>query len=80
GEWSAHFILVRGLGRMERVSTVDAELAAAAATLYNAGQPLAHDEMRRLLDRYGSIQGYWAYYVRIAAMERMARMAHMART
>lgn len=27
GEWSSHFILVRGLVRMERVSTIDAELA-----------------------------------------------------
>ncbi len=70
GEWSAHFILVRGLGRMERVSTVDVELAKAAAKLYNAGQPLAPAEMQRIFDRYGAAQGYWAYYARIATMER----------
>lgn len=74
GEWSSHFILVRGLGRMERISSVDGELAKAVAHIYNGGQPLASDEMLRLLDRYGSAQGYWSYYARIATMERMARM------
>ena len=33
GEWSSYFIMVRGLGRMERVSTVDQELAKAAAAV-----------------------------------------------
>jgi DNA-3-methyladenine glycosylase II len=70
GEWSSHFILVRGLGRMERVSTVDGELLKAASTLYNQGQPLDSAAMSKLLDYYGSTQGYWAYYTRIAPMER----------
>ncbi len=74
GEWSAHFILVRGLGRMERVSSVDQELAKAAAKLYNNGQALASDDMQRLLDRYGAMQGYWAYYARIAMLNRMQPM------
>lgn len=64
GQWSAHFILVRGLGRMERVSAVDQELAQAAGRVYNAGQPLSATEMQRLLDRYGTTQGYWALYLR----------------
>jgi hypothetical protein len=56
---------------MERVSTIDMELAKAAAKLYNAGQPLTAAEMQRIIDRYGSAQGYWAYYARIATMDRM---------
>jgi DNA-3-methyladenine glycosylase II len=71
GEWSSHFILVRGLGRMERLSVVDRELAKAAAKLYNGGQPLEQAEMQRIFDRYGATQGYWAYYARIATIERM---------
>ncbi|HLH62167.1 MAG TPA: hypothetical protein VKV20_10835 [Ktedonobacteraceae bacterium] len=64
GEWSAHFIMVRGLGRMERVSAVDQELAKAAARVYNQGHMLAPSEMQILLDRYGKYQGYWALYLR----------------
>ncbi|HZU69727.1 MAG TPA: hypothetical protein VFA09_20810 [Ktedonobacteraceae bacterium] len=64
GEWSAHFIMVRGLGRMERVPAVDQELAKAAARIYNQGQMLAPSEMQVLLDRYGEYQGYWALYLR----------------
>lgn len=66
GEWSATFILVRGLGRMERVAAVEGALAQAAARLYNGGKPLADDELRRKLDRYAAYQGYWAFYTRIA--------------
>lgn len=74
GEWSSHFILVRGLGRMERVSTADKELAQAAAKLYNEGLPLSAAELRQVLDRYGSSQGYWAFYARIATLDRMQMM------
>jgi DNA-3-methyladenine glycosylase II len=64
GEWSSYFIMVRGLGRMERVSTVDQELAKAVAKVYNEGQLLAPSEMQRLLERYGKYQGFWALYLR----------------
>jgi DNA-3-methyladenine glycosylase II len=64
GEWSSYFILVRGLGRIERVSTVDQELAKAVARVYNQGQLLAPSEMQRLLERYGKFQGLWALYLR----------------
>jgi hypothetical protein len=49
----------------------DRELANSATMLYNAGKPLAPAEMRRLLDRYGPSQGYWAYYARIATVARV---------
>jgi DNA-3-methyladenine glycosylase II len=66
GEWSAHFILVRGLGRMERVSSTDRELLDSAARIYNGGQPITPAELQRILDRYGNTQGYWAFYARNA--------------
>ena len=74
GEWSSHFILVRGLGRMERVSVVDRELLKAASKLYNHDQPLDTAAMQRVLDYYGPTQGYWAYYARIAVIEKFAEM------
>ena len=74
GEWSSYFILLRGLGRMERVSAVDREPGKAASYIYNGGQPLTPGEMQNLLDRYGSMQGYWAFYIRNATPERAAAM------
>lgn len=75
GEWSAHFILVRGLGRMEHVSSLDQELAKAAANIYNNGQPLTAAGLQQHIDRYGAMQGYWSYYSRIAMLDRMQTVA-----
>ncbi len=74
GEWSAHFILARGLGRMEQLSATDKELLKAASMVYNNGQPLAPGEMQRILDRYGETQGQWGFYIRNASPERAAAM------
>jgi DNA-3-methyladenine glycosylase II len=74
GEWSSHFILVRGLGRMERVSILDQELDKAAANIYHKGQPLSSAALQQIFDRYGAMQGYWAYYARIAMLGRMQPM------
>ena len=64
GDWSANFILVRGLGRMEHVPATDRELSKAAANIYNHGQPLSTSDLQRIIDRYGPTQGYWAFYAR----------------
>lgn len=74
GEWSAHFILVRGLGRMEHCSSTDKELLKAASMVYNNNQPLSPGELQRILDRYGETQGQWAFYIRNASPERTAAM------
>jgi len=66
GEWSAMFLLVRGLGRMDAMPGSDGELQRAIARLYNAGQPLPADAFARLLERYGDARGYWIFYCRNA--------------
>ena len=65
GEWSAAFILIRGLGRMERPTAEDA-VVRAASKVYgpHAGTP---DGLRALAARYGPYQGYWAHYLRAFA-------------
>lgn len=68
GEWSAGFILIRGLGRMEHVPAGDRELSAAAGRVYGNGKPLTPAQLRPLLDRYGPYQGYWTYYLRNARL------------
>ena len=70
GEWSTHFILVRGLERMERVSSIDKELLKAFTTLYHRDA----SELPQLLDHYGTSQGYWALYARIATLNTSAGM------
>jgi DNA-3-methyladenine glycosylase II len=66
GEWSSHFLLVRGLGRMEYVSSTDKEINKAAAQIYNHGQLLTSTAMQQILNRYGNTQGYWSFYARNA--------------
>lgn len=64
GAWSASFVLLRGLGRMERIPPNDA-LLRAAARVY--GHPLTPAEFETVAARYGDWRGYWGYYLRIAA-------------
>lgn len=62
GKWSAAFILIRGLGRMDAITTEERNLLEAAATVYG-GHP-DWDEVKRLAEPYGEYQGYWAHYLR----------------
>src|SRR5579859_3158852 len=62
GEWSAKFILVRGLGRMERLSLTEKHLMEAAKYVYGPGCDVAG-----MIKHYGVYAGYWAYYLRTVA-------------
>jgi DNA-3-methyladenine glycosylase II len=64
GPWSASFILVRGLGRMDTPSIVQPELQRAVEHVY--GAPKSAVEIQQLAARYGAWQGYWALYLRNA--------------
>ncbi|HEY0757235.1 MAG TPA: hypothetical protein VGD98_24990 [Ktedonobacteraceae bacterium] len=63
GEWSAYFILLRGLGRMERTPVSDKEIITAASKVY--GRALTPASIQTIIDRYGKLQGDWAFYVRV---------------
>ncbi|ULH17631.1 hypothetical protein MF271_19630 (plasmid) [Deinococcus sp. KNUC1210] len=70
GEWSATFILLRGLGRMDDPLPQDPdslfvqEIMNAASRVYG---PLSADALQAHACRYGVWQGYWAHYLRAAA-------------
>jgi DNA-3-methyladenine glycosylase II len=66
GEWSASFILVRGLGRMESNPLTEKRLVKAIHDIYGPGQDLSRAGLERLAARYGPWQGYWAHYMRVA--------------
>jgi DNA-3-methyladenine glycosylase II len=64
GPWSATFIMIRSLGRMERIPHDDQALMRIAGAVYG-GPPLPAEELRRLAEHYGDLQGYWAHYLRV---------------
>lgn len=66
GAWSASFILLRGLGRMEQLPAGEAKLAAAVSRHYGAGGALGDSAIRTIAEHYGAYQGYWAHYMRVA--------------
>lgn len=72
GEWSAHFVMLRGLGRMERLhitrgSIYEKRLSEAVSRVYAPGKTLGAEAIQGLAHKYGEWQGYWAYYLRSAA-------------
>lgn len=66
GPWSAAFIMLRGLGRMERVPLDEKNIQTAAARLYRLADTITQGTLLKLAERYGSMQGYWAFYIRNA--------------
>ncbi len=62
GPWSAAFILLRGLGRMERLLSDMQPFQDALKKLYRSGIT-----MQQLEQRYGLWFGYWGFYLRTAA-------------
>lgn len=69
GDWSADFILLRGLGRMEAMRLTEYPLRGdpfgdAIAKVYGEGKKVSNAERERLAERYSEWRGYWAYYSR----------------
>jgi DNA-3-methyladenine glycosylase II len=72
GDWSAHFILIRGLGRMEKISITpdsihEKILVEAVSRVYSPGKSVNDEKILQLADHYGNWQGYWSYYLRVLA-------------
>jgi DNA-3-methyladenine glycosylase II len=61
GAWSTSFVLIRALGRMDRVLVDDAEMNTALERHYGKDASL-----KAIKQRYGKYQGYWAHYLRVA--------------
>ncbi|HEY8721466.1 hypothetical protein [Pengzhenrongella sp.] len=61
GPWSASFVLIRGLGRMERLPDGDEVLKVASAVY---GRPLDERGLAEIAEPYGEYRGYWAHYLR----------------
>jgi DNA-3-methyladenine glycosylase II len=66
GEWSSKLIMLRGLGRMEKLA-VEKRLLKAASAVYGHGKPLAQARFDQIAEKYGPWKGYWAYYLRASS-------------
>lgn len=66
GPWSASFILLRSLGRMERLP-VDEKWLIQAARRWYGSDTLDTKDLVRLSKPYGEYAGYWAHYLRAAS-------------
>jgi DNA-3-methyladenine glycosylase II len=68
GDWSAHFVMIRGLGRMEELTNIEPQLALDVAKIYaGKDEPMTSEEVCKIAEKYGKWKGYWAYYLRIYA-------------
>lgn len=67
GEWSASFVMVRGLGRMEQFTVNEKATLAAASRLYGHGKDLTRTEIVRIAEQYGQYKGYWGHYLRVGS-------------
>ena len=64
GEWSSHFILFRGLGRMDKLQPLNVRrLGEAIEGVYGSAKPL-----KEINDTYGEWAGYWNLYLRASTM------------
>lgn len=66
GEWSAAFVMIRGLGRMDRLTSVEENLMKAVSHIYKHDQPVSRKEVEDLGANYGTYAGHWAFYMRNA--------------
>jgi 3-methyladenine DNA glycosylase/8-oxoguanine DNA glycosylase len=60
--------MIRGLGRMEELSSVEPRLVLDVAKIYaGKDKQMNKEEVCQIAEKYGKWKGYWAYYVRIYA-------------
>ncbi len=62
GAWSSSFLMLRGLGRTERVPAIEGHMHDAMLRVYGPGV-----DMTETARAFGPYQGYWAHYLRVAS-------------
>lgn len=64
GEWTASFIMIRALGRMDRLIAPEKRLLDSTSEVYK--RPLDKDSLLTLAAPYGDYKAYWSHYLRAA--------------
>ncbi len=68
GEWSSRLVMLRGLGRMEKLA-VEKRLLKAASKVYGKGREVTQSVLEQMAEKYGPWKGYWAYYLRTISLK-----------
>jgi DNA-3-methyladenine glycosylase II len=64
GQWSAEYILLRGLGKYERTGWTDTVILESISHLYTGGFSISEGDAKRLAEHYGWYQGLWFHYLK----------------
>jgi DNA-3-methyladenine glycosylase II len=64
GQWSAEYILLRGLGKYERTGWTDTVILESISHLYTGGFRISEGDAKRLAEHYGWYQGLWFHYLK----------------
>lgn len=67
GQWSADYILLRGLGRYERSPWTDTVIIDTISKIYTGGFRISDGDARKLAEQYGWYQGLWVHYLKVFA-------------
>ncbi len=70
GRWTAEYVLVRGLGRLEAVPIDDLGIRDAVGLFYKEGKRATAREAEEILSRFGDYAGVAAYYLLFARFRR----------
>jgi DNA-3-methyladenine glycosylase II len=69
GQWSADYILLRGLGRYERTGWTDTVITEVISKIYTSGFRISDGDARKLAEHYGWYQGLWFHYLKVFVNE-----------
>jgi len=69
GRWTADYVLVRGLGRLEAVPIDDLGIRDAVGLFYKGGERATAGEAEEILSRFGDYAGVAAYYLLFARFQ-----------
>ncbi|MGL4609968.1 MAG: DNA-3-methyladenine glycosylase family protein [Trueperaceae bacterium] len=64
GQWSADYILLRGLGRYERTPWTDTVILDTISKVYTGSFRISDSDARKLAEHYGWYQGLWFHYLK----------------
>jgi DNA-3-methyladenine glycosylase II len=67
GQWSADYILLRGLGRYERSPWTDTVILDTISKIYTGGFRISEGDAKRLAESYSWYQGLWVHYLKVFA-------------
>ena len=65
GQWSAEYVLLRGLGRYERTGWTDTVILESISQIYTGGFRISEGDAKKLAEYYGWYQGLWFHYVKV---------------